>query len=249
VTKLSAAAAGALALVLAAPAFAQAPSAAIKAAVADAGRPDADKAKDAARKPAEVLAFAGVKPGMKVADFIMGGGYFTRILAKAVGPTGKVYAYQPAEFIAFRAAYADEQKAAAAPYSNVAPLSDSMATVKFAEPLDLVFTAQNYHDMHLKAVPAGAAELILAGLKATLKPGGTLLVIDHVAEPGKADAPDTLHRIDPAVIKAEIEKAGFIFDGESPLLRNPEDPHTALVFSPAIRGKTDQVIYRFKAPK
>lgn len=243
------AAAGALALSLAEPAAAQAPSPALKAAVADAARPEADRAKDAARKPAEVLAFAGVKPGMKVADFIMGGGYFTRILAKAVGPGGKVYAYQPAEFIAFRAAYADEQKAASAPYANVVPLSDSLATVSFPEPLDLVFTAQNYHDMHLKAVPAGAADLILAGLRAKLKPGGTLLVIDHVASAGAADAPDTLHRIDPAVMRAEIERAGFVFDGETSLLRNPADPHTDLVFSPAIRGKTDQVAYRFKAPK
>lgn len=240
------AAASLLALMVAAPALAQAPSASLKAAIADPGRPAADVAKDAARKPAEILAFAGVKPGQKVADFIMGGGYFTRILAKAVGPTGKVYAYQPAEFIAFRAAYGDEQKAASAPYPNVVPLSDSLATLRFAEPLDLVFTSQNYHDMHLKAVPAGSAELILAGLKASLKPGGTLLVIDHVANPGVLDAPDTLHRIDPAVMRAEIEKAGFKFDGESTLLRNAEDPHTALVFSPAIRGKTDQVIYRFK---
>ena len=236
----------ALALVLAAPALAQAPSPAIRAAVADAGRPDTDKAKDATRKPAEVLAFAGVKPGMKVADFIMGGGYFTRILAKAVGPNGKVYAYQPAEFIAFRAAYAEEQKTASAPYANVVPLSGSLATLKFPEPLDLVFTAQNYHDMHLKAVPAGSAQLILAGLKATLKPGGTLLVIDHVANAGAADAPDTLHRIDPAAMRAEIEAAGFKFDGESSILRNPADPHTDLVFKPTIRGQTDQVLYRFK---
>ena len=238
----------ALAWALAGPATAQPVGPALKAALADPARPPADVAKDAARKPGEVLAFAGVRPGMKVADFIMGGGYFTRILAKAVGPTGKVYAYQPAEFIAFRAAYGDEQKAAAAPYANVVPISTGLASTRFPEPLDLIFTAQNYHDMHLKVVPAGAADLVLAGLMQQLKPGGTLLVIDHVANAGAADAPDALHRIDPAVMRAEIEKAGFRFDGESSLLRNPADPHTSLVFAPDIRGRTDQVVYRFRKP-
>ncbi len=238
----------ALVLTLALPAAAQPVGPALKAAIADPGRPATDVAKDAARKPGEVLAFAGVRPGMKVADFIMGGGYFTRILAKAVGPTGKVYAYQPAEFIAFRPAYGEEQKAAAAPYANVVPISTGMAATQFPEPLDLIFTAQNYHDMHLKAVPAGAAELILAGLMQQLKPGGTLLVIDHVANADAADAPNLLHRIDPAVMRAEVERAGFRFDGESSLLRNPADPHTSLVFAPDIRGRTDQVVYRFKKP-
>jgi predicted methyltransferase len=239
-------------LALAAPlaAHAQTVSAPITAALADPGRPEADKARDAARHPGEILAFAGVKPGDKVADFIMGGGYFTRILAKTVGDKGRVYAYQPAEFIQYRAAYADEQKAAVAGYANVTPLSDSLGTVKFAEPLDPIVTVQNWHDLHLKMSPPGFAAAMARRLYDNLKPGGVLLVVDHVAaaDPGFA-VPDKLHRIDPAAARAEIESAGFKFDGSLPLLANPADPHAAIVFDPSIRGKTDQFIYRFRKPR
>jgi predicted methyltransferase len=238
-------------LALATPLAAQAQTvpAPITAALADAGRPAADKERDAVRHPGELLAFAGVKPGDKVADFIMGGGYFTRILAKTVGDKGRVYAYQPAEFIQYRAAYADEQKAAVAGYANVTPLSDSLASVKFAEPLDAIVTVQNWHDLHLKMSPPGFAAAMAKRLYDTLKPGGVLLVVDHVAtnDPGFT-APDKLHRIDPAAARAEIQSAGFKFDGSLPLLANPADPHTASVFDASIKGKTDQFIYRFRKP-
>ncbi|MDP5278809.1 methyltransferase [Sphingomonas sp. DG1-23] len=238
-------------LALAAPLAAQAQTvpAPITAALADAGRPAADKARDAARHPGELLAFAGIKPGDKVADFIMGGGYFTRILAKTVGDKGRVYAYQPAEFIQYRAAYADEQKAAVAGYANVTPLSDSLASVKFAEPLDAIVTVQNWHDLHLKMSPPGFAAAMAKRLYDDLKPGGVLLVVDHVAtnDPGFT-APDKLHRIDPAAARAEIQSAGFKYDGSLPLLANPADPHTASVFDASIKGKTDQFVYRFRKP-
>jgi predicted methyltransferase len=188
-------------------------------------------------------------PGGKVADFIMGGGYWTRILAPVVGPKGKVYAYQPAEFIQFRAAYADDQKAAVAGRANVAAMSDSLKSFAFPEPLDAIVTVQNWHDLHLKAASPGAAAAIAKKLYDSLKPGGVLLVIDHVANTDPSFAvPQTLHRIDPAAARAEIESAGFKFDGELPLLRNPNDPHTANVFTPEIRGKTDQFIYKFRKP-
>ena len=242
-----------LAVVLLAPAsFAAAapsPTASIRAALADPARPPADAAKDAARHTGEILAYAGVKPGDRVADFIMGGGYLTRVLARAVAPSGCVYAYQPAEFVQFRPAYGEEQKAASAPYADVTPLSPPLGEVAFPEPLDVIVTVQNYHDMHLKAFGPGAAAKADAALFRALKPGGTLLVVDHVAEPGVADAPDRLHRIDPAVIRQELVAAGFRFDGELDLLRNRDDPHTALIFDPAIRGRTDQVVYRFRKPR
>ena len=237
---------------LAAPlaAHAQKVPAPITAALADPARPAADKERDAARHPGELLAFAGIKPGDKVADFIMGGGYFTRILAKTVGDKGRVYAYQPAEFIQFRAAYGEEQKAAVAGYANVTPLSDSLGVVKFAEPLDAIVTVQNWHDLHLKMSPPGFAASMARRLFDNLKPGGVLLVDDHVAatDPGFA-VPDKLHRIDPAAARAEIESAGFKFDGSLPLLANPADPHTASVFDASIKGKTDQFVYRFRKPR
>lgn len=236
---------------LAAPlaAQAQAVSPAITAALADPGRPAADVERDAARHPGEILAFAGIKPGDKVADFLMGGGYWTRILAKAVGPAGHVYAYQAAEFIQFRAQYGTDQDAAVAGYANVTPSRESLSALAFPEPLDAIVTVQNYHDLHLRFAPPGSAKFIAGELFAALKPGGVLLVVDHAANADPDFAvPDKLHRIDPAAARAEIESVGFQFVGELPVLRNPADPRTAIVFDPSIRGKTDQFVYLFRKP-
>lgn len=243
-------AAAALLLVPAAQAQTQAPARAIGAALADPARPAADRDRDAARKPAQLLAFAGVRPGDRVADFIMGGGYWTRILSGVVGPRGKVYAYQPAEFIQYRAAYATDQDAAVAGRANVVATRVSLGALAFTEPLDAIVTSQNWHDLHLKAFPPGASTQIAARLFAALKPGGTLLVIDHVGVNATPFAvADTLHRGDGAATRAELTAAGFRFEAESPLLRMPSDPHTANVFDPAIRGKTDQFVYRFRKPR
>ena len=244
-------ASAALALALASPAAAQTkPAEAVAAALADPARPEADKARDAARKPAEIIAFTGIKPGDKVADFIMGGGYFTRVLAKTVGPKGRVYAYQPVEFIKFMPKYGEDLKAVAAAYENVTPLDMSLGALDLPDGLDAIFTAQNYHDLHLKMAPAGTAAKVNAELFAALKPGGTLVVIDHHAAEGSGtrDA-DSLHRIDAAAARKEIEAAGFVFEAESPLLRNPADPRTASVFDASIRGKTDQFVYKFRKPR
>ncbi len=240
----------AIALALAAPAAAQTVTPAIQQALANPARPDADRARDATRKAGELLAFAGVKPGDKVADFIMGGGYWTKLLAGLVGPEGRVYAYQPAEFIGFRAAYGTEQDAAVKGLANVTALRPSLASFTFAEPLDAIVTVQNYHDLHLKMAPPGFAGVVAKKLYDSLKPGGVLLVVDHVANADPAfKVPDTLHRIDPAAARKEIEAAGFVFDGELPILRNAADPHTANVFTPEIRGKTDQFVHKYRKPK
>ena len=238
----------ALALSLA-PAIAAAQTAPYATALADPARPAADKARDAARKPAELLAFAKVKPGQVVVDYIMGGGYLTHVLASAVGTGGKVYAYQPAEFIAFRADYGKEQDAVAAARKNVVALRPSLGAFAVAEPVDTIITVQNWHDLHNPMAPAGTAAGIAKQLFAMLKPGGTFVVVDHAAAAGADDATQQkLHRINPAVARAEIESAGFVFDGESKLWANAADPKTALVFDAAIRGKTDQFAYRFKKP-
>ncbi len=220
----------------------------LAAALADTGRPAADVARDAARKPAELLALAGLKSGDKVADLVMGGGYFTRILSAAVGPQGRVYAYQPAEFIKFQASYGESLKAVSA-LPNVTPLDASLPALDLPDGLDLVLTVQNYHDLHLKSFPADTATKVNAEIFKALKPGGVYLIADHAAAPGAALATaDTLHRIDPAVVRREVEAAGFTFDGDSALLRAPADPHTANVFDPAIRGKTDQFVLKFRKP-
>lgn len=222
----------------------------IAAALADPSRPPADRERDAARKAGEVVTLAGVGPGDRVADFIMGGGYLTRILAALVGPSGKVYAYQPAEFISYRAAYGDEQNAVAAAHENVVALRPSLAALSFPEPLDAIVTVQNYHDLHLKVMPAGLADTVNKALFAALKPGGTLLVVDHSAVDGSGfrDA-DTLHRADRAAVRAEIEKAGFTLEREADLFGNAADARSALVFDPSIRGRTDQFVYLFRKPK
>lgn len=220
------------------------------AALADPARPEADRARDAARKPAELLAFARVKRGQKVADYIMGGGYLTQILASAVGAKGLVYAYQPIEFVTYRAAYGTEQDAVAAARANVKPLRSLISDFALPEQVDVIITVQNFHDLYLKPMPPGTPEKGIAALYAALKPGGTLVVVDHVAEAGTgSSAADTAHRIDPAFTRAALEKAGFRFDGELAAWRNPSDPHTGNVFGPDIRGKTDQFAYRFRKPK
>jgi predicted methyltransferase len=238
-----------LTLAVAPPLAAQTVSPAIKAALADPARPKADSDRDAVRHPGELLALAGITPGQKVGDFMMGGGYFTRILASAVGPKGHVYAYQAGEFIGFRPAYGEEQKAAVAGRANVTPLSMKLGEIAFPEKLDAIITVQNYHDLYLGFGGPAFADAVTKRLYEALKPGGTLLVVDHVANADPAFAvPAKLHRIDPAAARAAIEKAGFRFVSESKLLADPADPHEKNVFDSVIRGKTDQFIFVFRKP-
>ena len=219
-------------------------------ALADPARPATDVARDAARHPAELLAFAGVKPGARVADFIIGGGYFTRVLSAAVGPIGHVTAYQPAEFIQFQASYGENLKTVAAAYKNITPLSSSLQVMDLPDKLDLVMTVQNYHDLHLSPFPKDTAAKINAEVFKSLKPGGVFLIVDHAATAGSGiSAADTLHRIDIAAVKSEVEAAGFKLAAESSMLAVSADPHTANVFDPVIRGKTDQFVLKFVKPR
>lgn len=215
-----------------------------------AARPAADLARDAVRKPAEVLAFAQIAPGDTVGDYIMGGGYFTRVLSAAVGPEGTVYAFQPNEFIAYRADYAKEQDETVAALSNANGARGPGTAPPFLEPLDAIVTIQNFHDLFLSAGPPGTPQKAAAALYRALKPGGTLTVIDHAALPGSGpEAADKLHRIDKALVVEAITGAGFVLEAESQMFANPADPHTALVFDPAIRGRTDQFTLRFRKPR
>jgi predicted methyltransferase len=221
----------------------------ITAAVADSARPAADTARDANRKPADVLAFAEVKPGDKVYELLPGGGYFTRLFSKAVGPKGHVYAVAPTVNPETGKPVPPLAVVSEAAYSgNTSQLPLSLSGASAPEPVDIIFTAQNYHDFHLARF-----KLDVVGfdkqLYAALKPGGLLVIEDHAAEAGSGlRDPDKLHRIDEAVVKQEVEAAGFQLVAESDVLRNPADPHTALVFDPSIRGKTDQFVLKFRKP-
>jgi predicted methyltransferase len=219
------------------------------AALADPQRPQADRDRDAARLPAEILAFAQVAPGEKVGDYIMGGGYWTRILSNAVGPQGKVYAFQPDEFIAFRPAYGEEQTAAVNGRANVVALRGAIGAPPFPERLDTIITVQNLHDLFIGAMPQGTAPTAIKALYDALKPGGTLLVVDHSAAQGAGlAAANSVHRMDKQAAISALTAAGFTVEAESPIYARPDDPRTANVFDPAIRGKTDQFVLRLRRP-
>ena len=225
----------------------------ITAAVADAGRPAEDKERDANRKPAETVLFAGVKPGSTVVELVPGKGYFTRIFSKVVGPKGKVYAVSPGRRANAAPDSPDPSAATKAiasdpGYSNVVVRTAKWPSLNVSIPADVVFTAQNYHDVH------NVPDIDMAAFNKTvfdaLKPGGVFIVLDHAAAAGSGGRDtSTMHRIDPATVKSEVTAAGFEFAGESKVLANAQDDHTAKVFDPAIRGKTDQFIYKFRKPK
>ena len=225
----------------------------ITAAVADSGRPAEDKERDANRKPAETVEFAGVKPGSIVVELVPGKGYFTRIFSKVVGPKGKVYAVSPPRRPTAPADAPDPSAATTAianspGYSNIVVQVASLASVSVSEPADIVFTAQNYHDVH--NVPNVDMAAFNKSVFEALKPGGVFIVLDHAATAGSgANDTNTLHRIDAQSVKSEVEAAGFEFAGESKVLANAQDDHTAKVFDPAIRGKTDQFLYKFRKPR
>lgn len=238
------AAAVAAAPLAAAPALAQSP-AAIASALGSPARPAGDKEQDARRRAAEIIAFAGAKPGDKVADIYAGGGYFTRAFASVVGPTGKVYA-------AFSRESAASQALAATPgYANIAVIAKPWAEFAAPEPLDIVFNSQFYHDLYNPQYggPGGAPAHNKAVFDA-LKPGGVLLIIDHAgpAGTGLRDVATT-HRIDEEAARRDIAAAGFVYEGSIGVLRNPQDARTANVFDPAIRGKTDQFVLKFRKPR
>ena len=219
----------------------------ITAAIADGGRPAEDTARDVLRKPEAVLEFAKVHDGETVLELIPGSGYFTRLLSKAVGPGGVVYAASPP----IQNMGAKAEAIAADPrYTNVKAVPLNASTLGPDTPkVDLIFTAQNYHDLHLTQAHQDVP-LFDKYLFGKLKSGGLMIVVDHIAADGApvTETADKLHRIDPAAVLKEVEAAGFVFDGQSDILRNPNDSHMVVVFDPAIRGRTDQFVFRFRKP-
>ena len=226
-------------------------SPAITAALADTSRPEADVKRDGDRKTAETLAFTGVKPGDKVMDLVPGAGYFTKLFVDVVGPKGHVYSVYPAELakIARAAAVIETAKTYAAAHPNDSVLIEPANTPVAPEKLDIVFTAQNYHDLHDPFMGPADLTSVNKTVYDALKPGGVYIVIDHSAPAGSGLAStNTTHRIDEAVVKSEVEAAGFVLDSEASFLANPADTRDKLVFDPSIRGHTDQFVLKFRKP-
>lgn len=226
-------------------------SADVSAAVADAARPAADKDRDAGRKPAESVAFAGIKKGDKVVDVMPGGGYFTRIFSKVVGDSGVVYAAPPAPRPNAPTGAPDPAaapNAIATEYKNVKVIPGSLPNLTVPEPVDVIWTSLNYHD--IRNQPNDNYVAFNKAVFAALKPGGVFVVVDHAAAPGSGtNDTQTLHRIDPEAVKKDVTAAGFKFDSAGSFLKNDKDPHTARVHDPAVRGQTDQFILKFVKPK
>jgi predicted methyltransferase len=220
-------------------------------AVANPNRPDADKQRDDSRKPADTIAFSGMKPGWVIADFIPGTGYYDRIFSGVVGAKGHVYGFYPAELKSFiKTPLPPDGTKPFDKFDNVTSLSAPANDFAAPAPLDLVWISDNYHDLHDPFfAPADLAKVNAAVFKA-LKPGGIYLVLDHAAPAGSGLADtNTLHRIDEAAVKKEVEAAGFQLVGESDALHNPADDHSKKIFDPAIRAHTDQFILKFRKPK
>ena len=243
--RLAMIAAGLLLAGAAHPAEARPPSRAILAAVADSARPAEDVARDAARKPAEMVAFAGIRPGQRIVELIPGGGYYTRILARAVGPRGHVYAVVTPGFQQ-RPGAMDRLRASLAAYPNVEIVVSDLTALTVTQPVDLVWTSENYHDLHNG--PTANVAGVNRAVFGVLRRGGIYYVEDHAAPGTGTSATSTLHRIDPQAVRDEVRAAGFVPAGESTALANPADPHSARANDPSIAGHTDKFAMRFRRP-
>ena len=239
-------AASAAALLMGGAALAQGakPSPVIAAAVSDPLRPTDDKALDAERLPAEVLAASGVKPGQTVVELGASGGYYTRMLSKVLGPKGKLLV--DVNGLAARPAAADGIKAFAAQYPTITIVGDDYLTfAALPEKADMVWTTDNYHDFHNAMDTAAFDKAVFSALK----PGGYFFVEDHAAAAGAGmSVTKTMHRIEPAALKAEVLAAGFKLVRESSVLANKADDHSKVIFDPAIRRHTDRFIMVFQKP-
>lgn len=225
------------------PASAGKPAKPLVAAAASTDRPEADRVRDADRKPVETMAFAGVKPGATIIELAPGGGYYTRLLSLAVGPKGKVYPRGS------RISAAVEEWAKTHP--NTLPAVTTGAAAYQPAPVDMVWTTQNYHDFaNAKVGEKSFAQVTNELAFAALKPGGIYLINDHDAAKGAGlSVTSTLHRIEAAAVIKEVEAAGFVLDASSDILRHPADDHTMRVVESGIRGKTDQFVLRFRKPR
>jgi len=242
--KLSLLGAAAIALAVTGAAMAATVPAYVTKAVADASRPKTDSDRDALRAPAETIAFAGVKPGMTVAEFFPSGGYYTRMLSDVVGPKGKIIGIENPKW---DTKGVDAKMAAEPGHANV-----QIEMVKFGdfnppEKVDLVWMTQNYHDLHVAEYGPVDMAAFNKRVHDALKPGGIYFILDHQANPGTDDAGIAkVHRIEKSVVIKEVTAAGFKLVGESNVLQRAADDHTKGSSDPEIRGHTDQFLLKFR---
>jgi predicted methyltransferase len=221
----------------------------IAAAVANPARPaELRTIIDPLRKPAETLAFSGVRPGMTVGEFYPGGGYFTMMLSRVVGPKGHVYGL---ENLGWKGAVdADKKLLAEGKWANVSIDYQPFGTVKFPKPLDLAWVTQNYHD--LKIAEYGKVDTVAfdRAVYRALKPGGIYFILDHQGPAGMTDEQIAkLHRINRDVVVREVTSVGFKLVAEGNFLRRPGDDHTKSIFDKSIQGHTDQYALKFIKPR
>jgi len=224
------------------------------AAVASETRPEADRESDAGRKPETVLEFFGIQRGDVVLEMWAGGGYYTELFAHVVGESGKVIAHANTPILAFAGeAHTNRHADNRLPNTEIL-LAENNALALEADSIDAATIILNYHDLYWSSEEYGWEQIdvpvFLAEVYKSIKPGGTLGIVDHQAVSGSpAETGNTLHRIDSAIVIAELVSVGFVLDGESNVLANSEDDHTLGVFDPEIRGKTDRYVLRFKKPE
>jgi predicted methyltransferase len=232
-------------------AMAATPPGAISPAIADASRPASDRSQDADRHVAEVLAFADIHRGDTVVDLMPGNGYYTRLFSRLVGPRGRVYAVQPTEMdkVAPGGLKSVRGFAGKPPYDNVKVLVQPVDALHLPTNVDLVWTSKNYHDLHDKFMGPANVEAVNRAIFRALKSDGRYLVLDHAAAAGSGLAhTEDLHRIDPSRVTREVTSIGFRAASASNVLDNPDDTHTAAVFDPSIKGRTDQFLLAFRKP-
>ncbi len=225
----------------------------IKAAVDDPARPQADRARDVNRKPEQVLAFAGVRPGLNIAELEPARGYYTRILCKAVGSSGHIEAvnfilhFTPEQLKRMGPRAMGSPPAPQTDCDNVTYTVQAAPALKLPAALDMVFTAENYHDFRNPEFGSADTRTVDRTVFDALKPGGVFIIEDHAAAAGTgARDTNTLHRIDPALVKQEVESVGFRYVGQSRILHNPHDDHTQIVFRTVDR--TDRFLFKFRKP-
>jgi predicted methyltransferase len=214
-------------------------------AVAEPTRPDADRQRDADRKPDQVLTFSGTKPGDKVLELQPGGGYYTRLLCAVVGPAGQVTTLRVTPAVPVnRPAPPDVPT----PCKNITALTQKISELSLPAGQNLVWTSENYHDLHLAVFGPADMKAFDTAVFNALKPGGVFIIEDHAAASGSgARDSGTLHRIDPELVKQEVTSVGFEFAGSSEVLHRTDDPMTGRVFD--LQGKTNKFLFKFRKPK